>query len=147
MGLMASSALVVTPRDQLGPRSKEILLTYLENPTWTHKQIGDRVGVSRTRVTNVFNANRFIAKLKGDSARRMTWMVPMSVNSVEYCIKQNRNLDTKFKASVKILEDQKIIGPSSMNVTVTDSRTLDEVRASVMNAQTIGANVIEGELA
>lgn len=132
---------------RIGPNAKRVLSLHFEHPEYTHKQIGDEVGISGARVSQILRNPRIINALPLIARQRLQSAVSKASKAYVDCVEQNENLAVKEKASHTLLREFKTLDAPTIKVEgeirLLDVRALQEkVRAAAKAAD----NIVEAEI-
>lgn len=127
---------------------KKIVALLLENPKATIDKIAEEVGISPHTVIGYFNDNAYVKALRLLATRKVSSFIPLAIQGLKDSV-ESKNPDVKYKASVKLLENEDVIGATKVDVTVNDmrNRPISELEEIVARAKTIPQQTIsEAEL-
>jgi len=147
---MSIDSLPDTIYDGLGPQARKVAEYFLFNPQSTYQQIADHFNISPQRVSNIINSSRFFRAIKLGSQLYLKRSVPRAAHTLVKCL-ESASEEVKLKSSIKILENDNVIGPERLDVTVNDlsKKSYAELEAMVREmtkvkpeAPTIDAEII-----
>lgn len=136
------------PNDlRIQANGRKILALRFEHPEWTHKQIGEAVGVSTSRVGQILSHPRIKQCMALVARQRIPDLLPKAVKAYEHMITQSSNLIVAEKAAGRILTDQKVFDVPETRVLVEiTQKSVHELREIVAKAKDLPENVIDAEL-
>jgi hypothetical protein len=101
----------------LGPRAREIAEYWITHPDTTQAGCARALGINPSRVCKIIKSNRYLTALKNSMAESMRLDIPLAYTAFRECVKQNKNLGVKQKASERLLEEQGIFGAQKIEIT------------------------------
>jgi len=134
--------------DERSKAIEMVVMCIVEDPNAKLADIRRKTGLRRGQIQEVFGSNPYLKTLKRVATRRVTLMIPEAVKALLQSIKQSDSTEVKFKAAVKVLENEDVLGPNKIDVTVNDLRSKSdaELRKIIEEAQQIPSQTIEAEL-
>lgn len=107
--------------DNQTEKVQRIAWAYIENPKATHREISKATGIPITWCKELSNTNSYLSTLRIVASRKMTKLIPRALKSVEEALTSS-NEDVKFRSAVKVLDNERVLGPERIDVTVNDLR-------------------------
>lgn len=128
---------------------RAIIECMMENPRMPFAEMAQRVGVSASRCQKIVYSNSYIGALRQVAGRKLSNLIPKAVRSLDESL-ESANADVKFKSAVKLLENEQVLGPNRVDVTLNDLRNqpVDKLQeiikqgAAVPNQVIIDAEVV-----
>lgn len=139
------------PDCRLGQTARQALQMKFDHPEYTHRQMGEALGVSATRIGQIMKHPRFIQMLPVVARQRISEMVPEAAKAYHDLVKQNVNLQVKEKAASKVLGETKVFDAPTITVkgeiTFRDARELEQIvqKAAILPQEIIEAEIVEPE--
>lgn len=126
---------------------QKIVACLMEEPRIEMKELAERVGISKTRLLEYCNSNNFIKAFRRMATQKVSTLIPLAFAGLKgSLISQNEKV--KYDASVKVLENERIMGPNQIDITVSDmrSRSTEELQKIIQQAKQIPGQTIDAEL-
>lgn len=102
----------------LPEKIKQIAACYIENPKVSCEEIALKVELSPNTVRAYASHNDFLLSLKHIGAKRLTGMIPEALESLNSSL-SSKSEEVKLKAAVKVLENENILGPDKVEITIS----------------------------
>lgn len=121
---------------------------YCADPSLTQKDIADRLGKHFQAINRIFRTNRFLDAITKSTRTEFKSLGPKALHSFKHCLTQDKNTETKLKASTKVLEELKVIGPSSVNLNINQMSSMsdDELLNLRERTKKIAGKIIDAEI-
>lgn len=101
------------------PEKIQKIVAYLtENPKISCEELGQKVDLEATTVRNYMLSNPFLRSLREVGLIKVNHLIPKALQALEESLESPAGM-VKLNASVKVLEDQKVLGPQKIDVTVS----------------------------
>lgn len=128
--------------------ARKVLALRFEHPEYTHRHIGELVGLSPGRVSIILNNPRILAAMPLLARQRLSNMVPKAIKAYEELVDQKINLQVREKAAGRVLSEKKVF--DAPTIKVEGELTLKHVSALkdiVEKAHQVGlSDVVDAEL-
>jgi hypothetical protein len=98
---------------------QKIVNVLYENPKLNNREIAVLVGLTPGTIDSYLRSNSFLKSLRYRGSLAISKMIPNAVQSLRESL-EAQSEEVKLKASVKILESEKVLGPERVDVTVND---------------------------
>jgi predicted transcriptional regulator len=132
---------------ELTPRMKQVVEYLFDHPQSTQKQIGNALGISDQRVSQILRSNRVLAAFPIVARMRVKQMIPKAVKAQQELIEQKENLMVRDKASARVLETGNIFVPQpTVQVNVIQQLTNDELARLVNKNQSLTLNSVDTDI-
>lgn len=105
-----------------GEKIKEIALFMLEKPEARLSEIAQNVNMTQTACKQLMQSNKYLMAMRSVATSEMTQMLSMALNGLKECL-TSASQTVKLNACVKVLENEGIIGPTRMDISVSDLRS------------------------
>lgn len=126
---------------------RRIVDVYLENPRASYEELSRRLGYSHSYVSRIVRATPYLQVLRGHASARLSNFMPLAVKGIKDSLESD-NADVKFKSSVKILENENVLGPEKVDLTVNNvhNMTVPELVKLIKTAKELPEQVIDAEI-
>jgi DNA-binding Lrp family transcriptional regulator len=128
-------------------RIKAIVFALVEDPKITVLELAEKVGLEPDSVRKHMHKNQFLRALRGFGAEKVTRMLPKALYALDKSLEANSE-DVRLKAAKEVLQNEKVLGPERIDVTVNDlaSKTNAELEAMLAAIKLAPQNTIEAEI-
>lgn len=128
-------------------RVKEIVKAFLENPKASYKEVAKIVGLSQNMVSRYCAENDYLRALRQLASHKMGSLIPLAVAGYEQSLTSD-NQDVKLRAATKLLENENIMGPARVDISVNDLRNwpVDKLKELVSQGSEIPVPTIDAEV-
>ena len=135
------------PFEKMKDVMKAIAQCYLENPRVKIQEVAERLGLKVSTIRAYSYTNPYIRALRLVASNKVSLMLPKAIKALEDSLDSGVP-DVKLKASLKLLENENILGPSKLDVKVDDirSRPVEELQAIIERAKAIPMPTMDAEV-
>lgn len=127
---------------------KQLVGILIENPKTTAEEMALKMDLSVSTVRHYMYSNPFLVALRHSGISQITKMIPAALEALKGSLNAASE-EVRLKASVKVLENEKILGPERIDLTVStyhnkSTEELEEIykQAQLPPPQTISSEFI-----
>lgn len=126
---------------------KAIVFALVENPNASAEEVGKKVGLGAESIRKHMSQNTYLRALRGFGSEKVTRMLPKALHALEKSL-EAKSEDVALKAAKEVLQNEKVLGPDRIDVTVNDlsSKTNAELEAIIASIPSAPSQTIEAEI-
>ena len=117
---------------------REIVALLIEDPKITWPEIANKTGLTVGTVRQYCYSNGYITAMRRLATHKISSFTPLALSAIKDSLTSN-NADVKFRAGVKVLDNEGVLGPDRVDVTITDLRnqSTDKLQELLKQAQAV----------
>ena len=122
---------------------KEVVRCFIEDPDRNPRDIAKELRIPIKSIKYLMRDNRYLYALRMIASNKFTKYIPLALKGFRECLLTS-NMEVKLRACTKVLENENILGPTRVDLSVNDlrDRPIEEIDRIIKAGQALGEQTI-----